>query len=98
VGAQEALAIGLVNRVVDSGAALDHAVLWGLELASLPQACLRNDRASTMAQWDLSLPEALRSEYQYGLDSLASADFADGPARFASGEGRGGSSLSPGGR
>ncbi len=98
VGAEEALAIGLANRVVGAGAALDHAVLWGLELASLPQACLRNDRASAMAQWDLPEPEALRSEYRFGLDTLASADFADGPARFASGEGRGGSNISPGGR
>ncbi len=98
VGAEEALAMGLVSRVVPPGSALDHAVRLGDELSTLPQACLRNDRASALAQWDLPLGDALRTEYHHGLDSLTSPDFATGPARFASGLGRGGSSLEPGDR
>jgi enoyl-CoA hydratase len=98
VGAKEALAIGLVDRVVVPGSALDGAVQLGLELAALPQACMRNDRASVLAQWDLSMAEALRSEYRYGRDSLASPDARSGPAGFASGAGRGGSRIGPDGR
>ena len=48
VGAEEALAMGLVNRVVPDGTALERAVAWGQELAALPQACLRNDRRSAL--------------------------------------------------
>ncbi len=98
VAADEALAMGLVNRVVPPGTALDHAVAWGHELAALPQACLRNDRASTLAQWDLSVTEALRAEYRFGLDSLGAPDAADGAARFASGAGRGGIPVAGTGR
>jgi enoyl-CoA hydratase len=98
VGAEEALAIGLVDRVVTPGSALDAAVQLGLELAALPQTCMRNDRASLLAQWDLSLADALRSEFRYGRDSLASPDARSGPAGFASGAGRGGSRVGPDGR
>ena len=95
VTAEEALHIGLVNRVVDPGAALDHAVEWGRSLAALPQTCMRNDRASAIAQWSLSVPDALRSEYRFGLDSLRSPDAAAGAAGFTSGAGRGGAALDP---
>jgi enoyl-CoA hydratase len=93
VGATEALAMGLVNRVVPSGAARDQAVAWGHELAALPQACLRNDRLSTLAQWGLPVEEALLTEYRFGRASLASPDAAEGATRFSSGAGRGGSTL-----
>jgi enoyl-CoA hydratase len=95
VGAEEALAMGLVSRVVGPGSALEHAVELGRALAALPQTCMRNDRASAMSQWDLSMAEALRSEYRFGLDSLSSPEAAAGAARFASGAGRGGSTLGP---
>jgi enoyl-CoA hydratase len=93
VGSGEALHMGLVNRVVPAGAARDRAVAWGRELAALPQACLRNDRLSVMAQWDLPLEDALRSEFRFGLDSLASPDAAAGATRFSAGAGRGGSGV-----
>jgi len=91
VRAEEALAMGLVNRVVPAGEALDTAVAWGRELDALPQTCLRNDRRSTLEQWALPLEDALRVEFGYGLDSLRSPDAAAGADRFASGSGRGGS-------
>ena len=90
VGAEEALAMGLVNRVVPPGSARDRAVAWGHELAALPQTCLRNDRRSTLEQWSLSVEDALRTEYRFGRDSLASPEAAAGAARFSSGAGRGG--------
>jgi enoyl-CoA hydratase len=97
VGAAEALAMGLVNRVVPPGTARERAVAWGKELASLPQTCMRNDRLSTVAQWALPLEEALRTETRFGRVSLASPEAASGAAHFASGAGRRGSPVDPSG-
>ena len=55
VSAEEALGMGLVNRVVDDGQALLQAQKLAQELATLPQACMLADRASAYAQWDLPL-------------------------------------------
>ena len=56
----EAERIGLVNRVVAPGAALDAAIELATELAALPQRCMRNDRLSALEQWDLSEDAATR--------------------------------------
>ena len=48
VPAAEALAMGLVSRVVPAGEARAAAEALARELASLPQACLRSDRQSTL--------------------------------------------------
>ncbi|HEY4929718.1 MAG TPA: crotonase/enoyl-CoA hydratase family protein [Acidimicrobiales bacterium] len=94
VGADEALAMGLANRVVPSGTALAAAVAWAAELAALPQVCMRNDRLSALAQWDLPVDDALAVETRFGLDSLASGEALEGAARFAGGAGRGGTTVS----
>jgi enoyl-CoA hydratase len=86
VDAAEALNIGLANRVVPPGAALQAAQELARDLARFPQTCLRNDRWSAYEQFDHSLDEALRLEFQGGLPSLMEA--AAGVKRFASGEGR----------
>jgi len=93
VGADEALAIGLANRIVPPGTALESAVAWATELARLPQACMRNDRLSAIAQWDLPVAEALRLETRFGLDSLATGEALEGATRFTGGAGRGGAVL-----
>src|SRR6202011_4982239 len=46
----EAERIGLANRVVPSGQALQAAIGLARELASLPQRCMRNDRLSAIEQ------------------------------------------------
>ena len=51
VDAQEALAIGLANRVVPAGSARAEAVALARQIARLPQECLRNDRQSAREQW-----------------------------------------------
>jgi enoyl-CoA hydratase len=96
VGSDEALAMGLVNRVVPVGAALEAAVAWGQELAALPQTCLRNDRRSALAQWGLSSNDALRVETRFGLDSLAAPEARSGPEAFSAGAGRSGTVVGPG--
>jgi len=93
VGAEEALAMGLANRVVPAGTALEAAVAWADELAALPQVCMRNDRLSALAQWDLPVAEALLVETRFGLDSLSSGEALEGATRFRSGAGRSGSTV-----
>ena len=95
VGAAEALAMGLVNRVVPDGAALTAAVALAHELAALPQAGLRNDRLSAIEQWDLAEPEAMANELRRGMATLASGETAAGAASFMEGRGRHGAALPP---
>lgn len=89
VGADEALAMGLANRVVEDGQALAAAQALARELAALPQRCMRTDRASAIAQWDWPLAEALRREGEGGYAIVFEEGLA-GAARFAAGAGRGG--------
>jgi enoyl-CoA hydratase len=88
VGAEEALQMGLANRVVDDGKALDAAVELAQQLSRFPQGCLRSDRLSACEQWDMPLAEALRNEYARGISVIASRETLEGAARFASGRGR----------
>lgn len=90
VGADEALAMGLANRVVEDGQALQAAVALARQIAAFPQACMRNDRRSTLAQWSLDWDGATALEIGLGLETLASGEAVAGAARFSSGEGRGG--------
>ena len=86
VDATEALRIGLANRLVPAGQALDAALELAGQLAALPQLCLRQDRLSLLEQWGLPHPEAMANEWRHGELSLAEA--VQGAARFAQGEGR----------
>jgi enoyl-CoA hydratase len=86
VAADEALAIGLVNRVVPAGEARAAAEQLAHELAALPQAALRADRTSAYLQHDLDLQAALVQELELGSRALAEA--VQGATRFAGGAGR----------
>jgi enoyl-CoA hydratase len=86
VKADEALAIGLVNRVVPRGEALAAAKRLAHQLAELPQAAMRADRMSAYLQHDKDLPEALLQELELGSQALVEA--VQGAARFAAGAGR----------
>jgi enoyl-CoA hydratase len=88
VGAEEALSLGLVNRVVSKGSALLEAVSLARQIASFPQSCLRSDRLSALEQWDMGEEEAARNETRRGLAVLASGEALEGAVRFAEGEGR----------
>jgi enoyl-CoA hydratase len=90
VGAEEALSIGLANRVCEDGAALETAVELAEQIAAFPQICLRHDRQSALAQWSLSEADALLAETRLGLKTLASGETVEGASRFTSGQGRGG--------
>ena len=83
VGAQEALAIGLANRVVAHGEARAAAEALAAELAAFPQAGLRGDRLSAYGQFGLALDDALAAELRHGLPALEEA--VEGARRFSSG-------------
>jgi enoyl-CoA hydratase len=87
VAADEALAMGLATQVVDDGQALAAAQALARQIAAFPQRCMRADRASAYAQWDLPLAEALRREGAGGFPVIE-AEAVAGAARFAAGAGR----------
>ena len=87
VAADEALAMGLVNRVVPKGESRRAAEQLARELAAFPQQCMLADRASAYAQWNLPLAEALKQEGRLGVPIVA-AEGAAGAARFVQGAGR----------
>jgi enoyl-CoA hydratase len=89
VEAQEALAIGLANRVVPVGEARAAAEALAHEIARFPQLCMRGDRRSAYEQHDLTLGDALANELRHGIAALE-REALPGAARFAAGEGRGG--------
>ncbi|HEY2360812.1 MAG TPA: crotonase/enoyl-CoA hydratase family protein [Candidatus Angelobacter sp.] len=88
VSGEEALQIGLVNRLVGPGKALETALELAHILAAFPQHGLRADRMSVYEQWALSPEEARRNELQHGLRVLASGESRAGAQRFKSGEGK----------
>jgi enoyl-CoA hydratase len=96
VGGPEALAMGLVNRLVAPGTALAEATALAHELAALPQICLRNDRRSLLEQWGHDEGDALTAEARYGRQTISSGETAAGAALFASGAGRHGGTVPTG--
>ncbi|MEO0996088.1 MAG: crotonase/enoyl-CoA hydratase family protein [Pseudomonadota bacterium] len=88
VAADEALSFGLVNRLVDDGAALAAAIELAGQITAFPQRCLRNDRRSLLEQWGLSEAEALRNEVRLGIETIGSGETGAGARSFESGKGR----------
>jgi enoyl-CoA hydratase len=88
VRADEALAIGLANRVVPDGQSLGFAQALAREIAAFPQECMRNDRRSVYEQAGTPLEAAIAREFELGLGSIASGEMHDGAASFAAGVGR----------
>ncbi len=91
VQADEALRIGLADRVVANGTARSAAERLAAEIAEFPQACLRADRRSALEQWSLPEAGALANEYRHGVAVIESGETQRGAARFAAGAGRHGS-------
>jgi enoyl-CoA hydratase len=87
VKADEALTMGLANRVVEDGKALEAALEIAEQLSAFPQVCMRADRLSALSQWELDWDEATRKEMEGGMRALQEEAFA-GASRFSSGAGR----------
>ncbi len=91
VQADEALAMGLANRVVPQGQARQSAEELAAQLAALPQQCLRSDRLSALRQW--GLPEEAALDAEFASISRVAAEANEGAGRFAAGAGRHGASA-----
>ena len=91
VPAIEALQIGLVERLVAPGTALEEALMIARRLAELPQAALRADRRSAVDQFSLGFDDAMRAEYRGGIEVINSGEAQEGARRFTEGAGRHGS-------
>jgi enoyl-CoA hydratase len=88
VRGDEALRMGLANRLVPPGEALEAAVELAREIASKPQAALRSDRLSSYEQWSMPLADALSNEYEHGMATLRTGELFGGLDRYASGDWR----------
>jgi enoyl-CoA hydratase len=88
VSGDEALRMGVANRLVEPGQALAAAVDLAKEIARFPQGCLRTDRTSSYDQWALPVDAALTHETELGLATIRSGETAEGARRFAEGAGR----------
>jgi enoyl-CoA hydratase len=91
VGAEEALRIGLADRVVDDGCALTEARSLAGTIAGFPRGCMLSDRLSAIDAWDLAHDEAMAAELERGLQVIESGETRAGAERFKSGAGRHGS-------
>ncbi|MHB8420685.1 MAG: crotonase/enoyl-CoA hydratase family protein [Myxococcales bacterium] len=91
VSGDEALGMGLVNRLAEPGQALAGALELALLLAAFPQGCLRSDRLSAYEQWGLPLDLAHQNEFRRGLAVVESGETLAGARAFAGGAGRHGS-------
>jgi enoyl-CoA hydratase len=89
VSGEEALRMGLANRLVATGESLAAASALAHEIAARPQAALRSDRLSSYEQWSLTLDDALAGEYRRGMDTLATGELFTGLDDYASGNWRG---------
>ncbi len=83
--------MGLANRVVPDGKAQEASEELAAEIARFPQRCMRSDRLSAYEQWDLTFAEALRNEFNRGMEIVQSGESLSGANSFAAGKGRHGS-------
>ena len=90
VAGAEALRMGLANRIVPKGTAVDAAIALAKDIAMFPQHCMRSDRLSSYEQWHLDLKDALVSEFHRGMDVIQSGTMFAGLERFVQTTGRSG--------
>src|SRR5687767_14060160 len=82
VGADEAFAMGLVNRVVDDGNALAAAVDLAQQIAAFPWRCVVSDRTCVYEALGRPLADGLVYEDERGREVVFAADFQAGVDRF----------------
>jgi len=85
IDADEAVAMGLVERIVDEGSALPAAVELASEIASKPWGCVVSDRRCVYEGLGRPLDEGLANEDRRGREVIFAEGFADGVARFTEG-------------
>ncbi|MEL6189382.1 MAG: crotonase/enoyl-CoA hydratase family protein [Myxococcota bacterium] len=88
VDAEEALRMGLANRLVPAGEAVSAAQRLAHELASYPWDCLRGDRKATLEGMDLPSAQGHLNELRIGRETFRGGESQSGASRFVAGQGR----------
>jgi len=88
VGADEALTIGLANRVVKKGTVRQEAESLATGIAEFPQFCLRSDREAVYRGFDRDFDQALEVEFRLGMRVIESGEAKSGARRFVGGDGK----------
>jgi enoyl-CoA hydratase len=88
VGAEEAFAMGLANRLVEPGTARQEAENLAALLAEFPQNCLRSDREAVYRGFGTDFDRAMKMEFDMGLKVVQSGETLEGATHFAGGKGR----------
>ena len=96
VGAEEALRIGLANRIVETGSGRREAERLAAQIAEFPQLCLRSDRQAVYQGFNLDFEQAMKLEFGLGLKVISSGETKEGAKRFASGVGKHGGKYNVG--
>ena len=82
VSAEEAHRMGLYNRVVPDGAALDEATAWAEKLARGPTLSLEITKDALNREAHMDLESALEAEAQIQASLMTHANFAEAHAAF----------------
>lgn len=88
VAADEALAMGLANRVVALGTAKEEAEKLAAQIAAFPQLCMRSDREAAYRGFDQDFDAGMQLEFLLGLNVVKSGETIEGATRFSKGQGR----------
>lgn len=88
VNAEEALLIGLANRIVEPGNALEEAEKLAAEIAEFPQKCLTSDLEAVYRGFDQDFEKGMEQEFLMGMNVLNSGETLEGATRFSKGQGR----------
>jgi enoyl-CoA hydratase len=92
IDGEEAVRIGLANRLAEDGCALADAQALARTIAAFPPIAMLSDRASVYAQADLGHDAAIDRELALASEARA-REARSGAARFAAGEGRHGAVM-----
>ena len=82
VSAEEAARIGLVNRVTETGKALEMAVKIASEIASRAPLAVREAKRVIDLAWDLPMEQGLAAELAASERVFRSEDMIEGAAAF----------------
>jgi enoyl-CoA hydratase len=88
VSGEEALVMGLANRLAEKGNARVEAEALARQIATYPQSCMRSDRQSVYRGFELSMDEAMDLEFRLGMEVIAGGDLQAGARRFSQGIGK----------
>lgn len=89
VAANEALQMGLANRVAETGTAREEAEMIAGQIAAFPRRCMLSDRQAVYDGFDMNLQDAMEQEFLKGYDIvMESGETVQGAAQYVAGKGR----------